>query len=93
MVVDILNGGIENVNILKSGFLVVAAAATGNEVVKESFVELHIDELMVVIMRKHSIPSLYDAVRVLLAADDNRVLASQVSDLQKVEFGFSLYWP
>ncbi|GKD03894.1 armadillo repeat-containing protein 6, partial [Tanacetum coccineum] len=70
------------VNVLNSGFAVVAAAATGNEVIKESFVELHIDELMVNVTRKHgkgSIPSLYDAIRVLLAADDNRVVASQVS--------------
>nr|XP_043621206.1 armadillo repeat-containing protein 6 [Erigeron canadensis] len=81
MLVDILNDGIENVKILNSGFSVVAAAATGNEVIKESFVELHIDELMVSIMRKHtkgSISCLYDAIRVLLAADDNRVVASQV---------------
>nr|GEV33094.1 hypothetical protein [Tanacetum cinerariifolium] len=81
MVVGILNDGIENVNVLNSGFAVVAAAATGNEVIKESFVELHIHELMVKVMRKHSkgsIPSLYDAIRVLLAADDNRVVASQV---------------
>ncbi|GKG43816.1 hypothetical protein Tco_0482909, partial [Tanacetum coccineum] len=64
MVVGILNDGAENVNILNSGFAVVAAAATGNEVIKESFVELHIDELMVNVTRKHgkgSIPSLYDA--------------------------------
>ncbi|PWA81988.1 Armadillo-like helical [Artemisia annua] len=81
MVVSILNDGIENVNVLNSGFAVVAAAATGNEVIKESFVELHIHELMINVMRKHgkgSIPSLYDAIRVLLAADDNRVVASQV---------------
>ncbi|GKB77136.1 armadillo repeat-containing protein 6 [Tanacetum coccineum] len=81
MVVGILNDGIEDVSVLNSGFAVVAAAATGNEVIKDSFVELHIHELMVKVMRKHSkgsIPSLYDAIRVLLAADDNRVVASQV---------------
>ncbi|GJY77530.1 hypothetical protein Tco_0483331 [Tanacetum coccineum] len=76
----ILNDGVENVNVLNNGFAIVAAAATGNAVIKESFVELHIDELMVNVTRKHgkgSIPSLYDAIRVLLAADDNRVVASQ----------------
>ncbi|GKB61154.1 hypothetical protein Tco_0917340 [Tanacetum coccineum] len=81
MVVGILNDGIEDVSVLNSGFAVVAAAATGNEVIKDSFVELHIHELMVKVMRKHSkgsIPSLYDAIRVLLAADDNRVVASQI---------------
>ncbi|KAJ9561115.1 hypothetical protein OSB04_006275 [Centaurea solstitialis] len=81
MVVHILRDGIQDVNILNSGFSVVAAAATGNEVLKESFMDLHIDELIVSIMRKHSkgsIPSLYDAIRVLLTADDNRVVASQV---------------
>ncbi|XP_071726178.1 uncharacterized protein [Rutidosis leptorrhynchoides] len=81
MVVGILTNGTQNANVLNSVFSVVAAAATGNEVLKESFVELHIDELIVTIMRKHSkesIPSLYDAIRVLLSADDNRVLASQV---------------
>ncbi|KVI10771.1 armadillo repeat-containing protein 6 isoform X1 [Cynara cardunculus var. scolymus] len=81
MVVDILSDGTQNVNILNSCFSVVAAATTGNEVLKESFMDLHIDELMVSIMRKHSkgsIPSLYDAIRVLLTADDNRVVASQV---------------
>ncbi|XP_076956316.1 uncharacterized protein LOC143631429 [Bidens hawaiensis] len=81
MLMEILTKETENVNILNSGFSVVAAASTGNEVIKESFVELHIDELMVTIMKKHNkvcIPSLYDAIRVLLAADDNRVVASQV---------------
>ncbi|MFS7998415.1 putative armadillo repeat-containing protein [Helianthus anomalus] len=81
MLIEILNKETENVNILNSVFSVVAAASTGNEVIKESFVELHIDELIVTIMKKHtkgSIPSLYDAIRVLLAADDNRVVASQV---------------
>ncbi|KAJ0835103.1 putative armadillo repeat-containing protein [Helianthus annuus] len=81
MLIEILNKETENVNILNSGFSVVAAASTDNEVIKESFVELHIDELIVTIMKKHTIgtiPCLYDAIRVLLAADDNRVVASQV---------------
>ncbi|KAK9056683.1 hypothetical protein SSX86_024045 [Deinandra increscens subsp. villosa] len=81
ILIEILTNRTQNVNILNSGFSVVAAASTGNEVIKESFVELHIDELMVTIMKKYtkgSIPSLHDSIRVLLAADDNRVVASQV---------------
>ncbi|KAL8238253.1 hypothetical protein R6Q59_019334 [Mikania micrantha] len=81
ILIKILTNETQNVNILNSGFSVVAAASTGNEVLKESFVELHIDELMVTIMKKYnkgSIPCLYDAIRVLLTADDNRVVASQV---------------
>lgn len=78
----ILNDGIKNVNVLSSGFSVVSAAATGNEVVKESFMDLKIDELIITVLREHrkgSISSLYDAIRVLLTADDTRVVASQVS--------------
>lgn len=81
IVVGILYDGTQDVNILNSGFSVVAAAATGNEVLKDSFMDLKIDEFMVIILREHSkgsIPSLYDAIRVLLTSDDNRVVASQV---------------
>ncbi|CAK9179706.1 unnamed protein product [Ilex paraguariensis] len=81
MVVGILMDGSQNINILNSCFSVIAAAATGNEVLKESFMELKIDELIIQILRKHckqSIPGLYDAIRVLLTSDDNRVVASQV---------------
>lgn len=81
ILVGILNDGTQNVNILNSGFSVVAAAATGNEVLKESFMDLKLDELMITILREHSkgsVPSLYDAIRVLLTSDDNRVVASQV---------------
>lgn len=68
--------------ILDSCFSVVAAAATGNEVLKDLFMDLKIDELIFQILKKHnggSIPSIYDAIRVILSADDYRVLASQVS--------------
>ena len=44
-VVGILSDGIRDLDILDSGFAVVAAAATGNEVVKQSFMELEVDEL------------------------------------------------
>lgn len=82
IVVDILNGCNQNINVLDSGFSVVAAAATGNEVLKESFMDLKIDELLLQSMKgqnKGNIRSLYEALRLLLTPDDNRVLASQVS--------------
>ncbi|XP_057965199.1 uncharacterized protein LOC131155801 isoform X2 [Malania oleifera] len=81
LVMDILKNGSHDINILNSSFSIVAAAATGNEVVKDSFMELKIDELIVQVMReqsKGSIQSLYDSIRVLVTADDNRVVASQV---------------
>ncbi|KAG9450832.1 hypothetical protein H6P81_010797 [Aristolochia fimbriata] len=81
IVAAILNTYNQNENVLESGFAVVTAAATGNEILKESFMELKIDELFLRIMTqetKPNIQSLYDALRVLLTPDDNRVLASQV---------------
>lgn len=80
----ILNDGNDNVTILSSGFSVIAAAATGNEVLKELFMDLKVDELMITVLKEQkneTISSLYDAIRVLLTADDNRVVASQVSKL------------
>ncbi|KAK6776163.1 hypothetical protein RDI58_027164 [Solanum bulbocastanum] len=81
MVMNILNNRKENLSILNSGFAVVSAAATGNEVLKEAFMNLKIDELILQCLREFSrgsIPCLYDAVRVLLTSDDNRVVASEV---------------
>ncbi|KAJ8530952.1 hypothetical protein K7X08_023833 [Anisodus acutangulus] len=81
MVINILNKRKENLSILNSGFSVVSAAATGNEVLKEAFMNLKIDELILQCLREFnrgSIPYLYDAVRVLLTSDDNRVVASEV---------------
>ncbi|KAL2460219.1 ARM repeat superfamily protein [Abeliophyllum distichum] len=81
IVVGILYDGRQDISILDSGFSVVAAASTGNEVLKESFMELKIDELIVQILKEHdggSIPSVYDAICILLTSDDNRVVASQV---------------
>lgn len=80
--VGIITDGFENIDILSSGFAVIDAAATGNEVLKELFVELKIEELILRVLsvkREASIQSVYDAIRVLLTPDDNRVLASQVS--------------
>jgi hypothetical protein len=86
-VVGILNDYSQNLDILNNGFTVVAAASTGNEVLKESFMELKIDELIMRILSdpsglsKGSIHSLYDTIRILLTPDDNRVVASQVSKI------------
>lgn len=79
---DIVNGGAQSISIINSGFSVVAAAASGNEILKESFMALKIDEIITKILREHkrgNFPCLYDAIRVLLAADDHRVVASQVN--------------
>lgn len=84
IVVDILSNEREDVKILDSCFSVITAAATGNEVLKESFMDLKIDELIFQILKEHnggSIPSIYDSIRVILSSDDNRVVASQVSQL------------
>ncbi|CAL0318605.1 unnamed protein product [Lupinus luteus] len=81
IVIRFLNDNKQNLDILNSGFGVVASAATGNEIVKESFMELKVDELIMEILSIHKnmgIQSLYDAIRVLLTPDDNRVVASQV---------------
>lgn len=84
IVMGILNKGKQNIDILHGGFAVVAAAATANEVLKESFVEMNIDELILEILSSHRgdcISTLYDAIRILLTPDDNRVVASQVCGL------------
>lgn len=76
-----MKGGSENSDLLDAGFSVVAAASAGNEVVKESFMDLKVDELILQLMREKSktnVQSLYEAVRVLLTPDDCRVVASQV---------------
>lgn len=81
IVVGILSNEREDVKILDSCFSVITAAATGNEVLKESFMDLKIDELIFQILKEHnggSIPSIYDSIRVILSSDDNRVVASQV---------------
>ncbi|XP_045829652.1 armadillo repeat-containing protein 6 [Trifolium pratense] len=81
IIVGILNDNKQSTDVLNSGFRVVASAATGDEIVKDSFMELKVDELIVEMISIHKNPgiqSLYDAIRVLLTPDDNRVLASQV---------------
>lgn len=81
IVFDTVSDGSQSISVVDSGFAVVAAAASGNEVLKESFIELNIDELIIKILRENkggTFPCLYDAIRVLLTSDDNRVVASQV---------------
>ncbi|KAL5705846.1 hypothetical protein ACHQM5_024086 [Ranunculus cassubicifolius] len=81
IVMSILNTCSQSITVLDTGFSVVAAAATGNELVKESFMDLKIDQLLFHTLSGKSRDSLqhpYDAIRALLTADDNRVLASQV---------------
>lgn len=78
---DILKGALEKSDILDGGFSVVATASAGNEVVKDAFMDLKVDELILEVMRNKSnskVQSVYDAIRVLLTPDDNRVVASQV---------------
>lgn len=84
IVVGILSDGIRDFDILNSGFTVVAAAASGNEVVKQFFMDLRVDELILQVLSgqtQGSVQSLYDAIRVLLTPDDNRVVASEVSKI------------
>ncbi|KAK9166865.1 hypothetical protein Scep_002056 [Stephania cephalantha] len=81
LVMDILTSCNQNTSILDNGFLVVAAAATGNELVKESFMELKIDEFLLHLLRgknKGHSQSFYDVIHALLTPDDGRVVASQV---------------
>ncbi|THU57745.1 hypothetical protein C4D60_Mb03t06740 [Musa balbisiana] len=81
VVVGILNGSSKSLDILDSAFAVVVTASTNDEILKESFMDLKIDELIMQILKelpRSSLYSLYDAIRVLLTPDDNRVLASQV---------------
>ena len=86
---DILKGCSESSDLLDAGFSVVAAGSAGNEVVKESFMDLKVDELILHVMREKSktnVQSLYDAIRVLLTPDDNRVVASQVCSICLQQF-------
>ncbi|WVZ73523.1 hypothetical protein U9M48_021820 [Paspalum notatum var. saurae] len=81
IVMDLLKDDSESSDLLDAGFSVVAAGSAGNEVVKESFMDLKVDELILQVMRgksKANMQSLFDAIRVLLTPDDNRVVASQV---------------
>jgi armadillo repeat-containing protein 6 len=78
---DILRGAPKSLDIRASSFAVIASASTGNEVVKELFMEFKVDELLVDAVKDQSnnnMQSLYDAIRVILTPDDGRVAASQV---------------
>ncbi|XP_021731720.1 armadillo repeat-containing protein 6-like isoform X2 [Chenopodium quinoa] len=81
IVIGILNQDAQSSEILNGCFSVIAASATENEILKEAFVNLKIDQLMINTLKgdnKGSVPSIYDAIRVLLTPDDFRVAASQV---------------
>ncbi|XP_062023532.1 uncharacterized protein LOC133739751 isoform X2 [Rosa rugosa] len=88
VVVSILNDGFGNRDIVFSGFAVVAAASTGNKDTKESFMNLKIEELILQALTKSrdtrgesSIDlnvSVYDAIHILLTADDTRFPPSQI---------------
>ena len=59
----------------------MAAASIGNEVIKEAFMEMKIDDLLIKLLKRkedRNIQSIYDVIYVLVTADDNRVVASQV---------------
>ena len=68
-------------NIVEYFCAVVAAASTGNEVIKEAFMEMKIYDLQIKLLKRkenRNIQSIYDVIYVLVTADDNRVVASQV---------------
>ena len=65
LIIKILNKF--NETVLESGFSVVAAAATGNEIVKEAFIDLKISEIFLKLLKERSgdcSTSMYDALRV-----------------------------
>lgn len=81
ILMEILNEYNHKRNIVEYGCAVVAAAATGNEVIKEAFMEMKIDDLLIKLLKRkenRNIQSIYDVICVLVTADDNRVVASQV---------------
>ena len=66
-------------NIVEYCCAVVAAASTGNEVIKEAFMEMKIDDLQIKLLKRkenRNIQSIYDVIYVLVTADDNRVVDS-----------------
>lgn len=80
IIMEILNEHNHKSSIVEYGCAVVAAAATGNEVTKEAFMEMKIDDLLIKLLKRkenRNIQSIYDVICVLVTADDNRVVASQ----------------
>uniref|UniRef100_A0A7C9B1Q9 Armadillo repeat-containing protein 6 n=1 Tax=Opuntia streptacantha TaxID=393608 RepID=A0A7C9B1Q9_OPUST len=81
IIISILRQDSQNLELLNGCFSVIAVAATGNEILKESFVNLKVGELIMHVFKgpnKSNVTSVYDAIRILLSSDDNRVAASQV---------------
>ncbi|KAK8963017.1 hypothetical protein KSP40_PGU004845 [Platanthera guangdongensis] len=80
---SIIHDDFQSAVVLENGFSVIAAASTAIEVLKESFMDLKLDEILVKVLREHakSCPqSLYDAIHILLTPDDNRVVASKTTE-------------
>lgn len=81
IIIGLLKQDTQNAELLNGCFSVIAASATGNEILKESFMNLKVDQLLINALNGHNkggIPSLYDAIRILVTPDDYRVAASQV---------------
>ncbi|KAJ3695860.1 hypothetical protein LUZ60_001237 [Juncus effusus] len=81
LAMDILRKNSKSFDIRSSVFSVIASASAGNEVVKELFMLLKVDEILLESVKEklnNNLQSLYDAIRVLLTQDDFRVAASQV---------------
>lgn len=81
IIISIFNNHTHNPHLLNACFSIIAASATSNEILKESFITLKVDELILNSLKagNHAfIPSLYDAIRILVTPDDFRVAASQV---------------
>ncbi|XP_048491705.1 uncharacterized protein LOC104904466 isoform X2 [Beta vulgaris subsp. vulgaris] len=81
IIIGLLKQDTQNAELLNGCFSVIAASATGNEILKESFMNLKVDQLLINALKGHNkggIPSLYDAIRILVTPDDYRVAASQV---------------
>ena len=68
-------------NIVEYCFPVVATAPTGNEVIKEAFLEMKIDDLLIKLLKRKentNIQRISNVICVLVIADGNCVVDSQV---------------
>ena len=68
-------------NIVEYCFPVVEVAVTGNEVIKEAFMEMKIDYLLIQLVKRkenRNIQRIYNVICVLVTTDGNCVVASHV---------------
>ena len=68
-------------NIVEYCCAVVAATSTGNEVIKEAFMEMKIDDLLIKLLKRKentNIQRISNVICVLVIADGNCVVDSQV---------------